>query len=56
MCLPNTIFSLKLGNSLDLVGCSKFDNLPENLGNAEGLEKLDLSGIAIKELPSSIEH
>ncbi|XP_030926146.1 disease resistance-like protein DSC1 [Quercus lobata] len=56
VCLPNSIFSLKLGNSLDLVGCSKFDNLPENLGNVEGLEKLDLSGTAIKELPSSIEH
>ena len=56
MCLPNSIFSLKLGNSLDLAGCSKFDNLPENLGNVEGLEKLDLSGTAIKELPSSIEH
>ncbi|KAK9987250.1 hypothetical protein SO802_032201 [Lithocarpus litseifolius] len=54
--LPNTIFSLKLGNSLDLAGCSKFDNLLENLGNAEGLEKLDLSGTAIKELPSLIEH
>ncbi|XP_050242459.1 disease resistance protein RUN1-like [Quercus robur] len=56
VCLPNTIFSLKIGNSFDLAGCSKFDNLPENLGNVEGLEKLDLSGMAIKELPSSIEH
>ena len=54
MRLPNAIWSLKLGNSLDLSGCSKFDNLPENLGNAEGLEKLDLSGSAIKVLPSSI--
>ena len=56
VCLPNTIWGLKLGNSLDLSGCSKFDNLPENLGNIEGLEKLDLSETAIKELPSSIEH
>ena len=56
VCLPNAIWSLKLGNSLDLSGCSKFDNLTENLGNVEGLEKLDLSGAAIKELPSSIEH
>ena len=54
--LHNAIWSLKLGNSLDLFGCSKFDNLLENLGNVEGLEKLDLSGTAIKELPSSIEH
>ena len=34
----------------------KFDNLPENLGNVKGLEKIDLSGTAIKEMPSSIEH
>ncbi|KAF3949781.1 hypothetical protein CMV_024385, partial [Castanea mollissima] len=27
-----------------------------NLGNVEGLKKLDLSGTAIKELPSSIER
>nr|POE98020.1 putative wrky transcription factor 19 [Quercus suber] len=56
VCLPNAIWSLKLGNSLDLSKCSKFDNLPENLGNVKGLEKIDLSGTAIKELPSSIEH
>ena len=55
VCLPNAIWSLKLGNSLDLSGCSKFDNLPKNLGNVKGLEKLDFSGIAIKELFSSIE-
>ena len=55
VCLPNAIWSLKLGNSLDLSGCSKFDNLPKNLGNVKGLEKLDFSGIAIKELLSSIE-
>ena len=30
-------------------------NLPENLGNLKGLEKLYLSGTTIKELPSSIE-
>ena len=55
VCLPSTICSLKLGNSLDLSRCSKFDNLPKNLGNVKGLEKLDFSGIAIKELFSSIE-
>ncbi|XP_030971320.1 TMV resistance protein N-like isoform X2 [Quercus lobata] len=52
VCFPNTIRSLRLGNSLDLVGCTKF----ENLGNVEGLYKLDLSGTVIKELPSSIEY
>uniref|UniRef100_A0A2N9GV40 Uncharacterized protein n=1 Tax=Fagus sylvatica TaxID=28930 RepID=A0A2N9GV40_FAGSY len=35
--------------------CPKFDNLPENLGNFEGLKDLYLSGTAIKKLPSSIE-
>ena len=56
VCLPNTIWSLKLGNSLDLAGCTKIEKLPENLGNVEGLKKLDLSGTDIKELPSSIER
>ena len=56
VCLPNTIWCLKLGNSLNLAGCTKIEKLPENLGNVEGLEKLDLSGKTIKELPSSIEH
>ena len=56
MCLPSTICSLKLLESLDLFGCSKFDNLPKNLGNVEALKKLDLSGTAITELPSSIER
>ena len=31
-----------------------FEYLPKNLGNVEGLKKLDLSG-TIEELPSSIE-
>ncbi|KAM3690934.1 hypothetical protein ACB098_09G160700 [Castanea mollissima] len=56
VCLPSTICSLKSLESLDLSGCSNFDNLPENLGNVNGLKRLDLSEIAIKELPSSIER
>ncbi|XP_023918694.2 disease resistance protein RPV1-like, partial [Quercus suber] len=51
VCLPSTICSL----SLDLCGCSNFDNLPENLGNLKGLYYLDLSGTAVKEFSSSIE-
>ena len=43
VCLPNTFWCLKLGNSLDLAGCTKIEKFPENLGNVEGLEKLDLS-------------
>ncbi|XP_030927760.1 TMV resistance protein N-like [Quercus lobata] len=56
VCLPSTICILESLESLDLSGCSKFDNLPESLGNVKGLKKLDLSGTAITELPSSIEH
>ena len=54
MCLPSTICCLKLLEHLNLFGCSNCDNLPENLGNLKGLKQLDLSGTAIKELPSSI--
>ena len=46
-----TMTSLK---NLILSGCSKLDELPENLGNLEGLEVLDVSGTAIKALPSSV--
>ena len=56
MCLPSTICSLTSLESLDLSRCSKFDNLPENLGNVKGLKKLNLSATTIKELPSSIER
>ena len=45
--------SLKI---LTLSGCSKLDTLPENLGNIEGLEELDLSGTAITGLPLSVVH
>ena len=52
--LPNAcLMSLKI---FTLFGCSKIDELPENLGKIEGLEKLDLSGIAIMGLPSSFVH
>ena len=40
--------------TLSLSGCSKIDELPENLGNIEGLEELDVSRTAIKNLPSSM--
>ncbi|KAF3948248.1 hypothetical protein CMV_025734 [Castanea mollissima] len=42
--------------TLNLFGCSKLDELPENLGKIESLEELDLSGTAITGLPSSIIH
>ena len=54
MHLPSTLCSLKLLKSLDLLGCLKFDNLPENVGNMDGLELLNLCWTAVKEVPSSI--
>ena len=56
VCLPSAICSLKSLESLDLSWCLKIDKLPKNLGNVKGLKVLKLSGTAIKELPSSIEH
>ena len=52
--LPDTIFNLKLVSYVYLQGCSKLDRLPENLGNAESLEYLNLSETAIRKVPSSI--
>jgi hypothetical protein len=43
--------SLKI---LILSGCSKLDKMPENLGNMERLEELDVSRTAIRQVPSSI--
>ncbi|XP_030949543.1 TMV resistance protein N-like isoform X2 [Quercus lobata] len=56
VCLPNTICNLKRVYRLDLTGCSKITNLPENLENMESLAELFLGGTAIKELPSSTIH
>ena len=42
--------------TLNLSGCSKLDELPENLGKIKGSKELDLSGTAITGLPSSIIH
>ncbi|KAL4597193.1 hypothetical protein ACB092_12G217600 [Castanea dentata] len=44
------LMSLKI---LTLSGCSKINELPENLGNIKGLEELDVSETAITEIPSS---
>uniref|UniRef100_A0A2N9FJ87 TIR domain-containing protein n=1 Tax=Fagus sylvatica TaxID=28930 RepID=A0A2N9FJ87_FAGSY len=60
VCLPSTICNLKSLEDLDLYGCSKLDELPENLGileeckdllclpsticNLKSLQDLDLSG------------
>ena len=39
---------------MNISGCSKLERLPENVGNAESVEELDVSGTAIREVPSSI--
>uniref|UniRef100_A0A2N9I3K5 Uncharacterized protein n=1 Tax=Fagus sylvatica TaxID=28930 RepID=A0A2N9I3K5_FAGSY len=41
VCVPSTIFNLKLLKDVDISGCSKFERLPEILGNAESVEELD---------------
>ena len=47
------LMSLKI---LTLSGYSKVDELPENLGNIEGLEKLDVSGTTVTGLPFFVVH
>ena len=49
--LPNAICKLMSLKSLNLSNCSV--KLPENLGNLEGLEELNVSGTPIRELSSS---
>nr|XP_023923533.1 TMV resistance protein N-like [Quercus suber] len=52
--LSSTICSLKLLNSLDLFGCLKFDNLPENIGNMEGLEICILVTAIFRQFPMTL--
>ncbi|XP_075648781.1 TMV resistance protein N-like [Castanea sativa] len=54
VCLPHTIFNFKFIRYVILARCSKLDTLPENLGNAESLQRLDLRGTAIRKVPPSI--
>ena len=54
VCLPSIICSFKSLEDVNLVGCLKLDNLPEDLWNLESLEELNVSGIALRELTSSI--
>ena len=54
MCLPSIICSFKSLKDINLARCLKLENLPENLWNVESLEELDVSGIALREPPSSV--
>ncbi|KAL5577263.1 hypothetical protein UlMin_018962 [Ulmus minor] len=54
--LSTRIYKLKELSRLDLCGCSKFENFPKILEPMMNLSYLNLSGTAIKELPSSVEN
>ncbi|KAI4308560.1 hypothetical protein L6164_031619 [Bauhinia variegata] len=54
VCLPKSIEKVKSLRILNILGSSKFSRLPENLGENEALEELNVSGTAIKEVPPSI--
>ena len=50
MCLSSTIFNLKFLKNVDIFGCTKLGRLPENLGNAKSIEKLDLGQTGIRQI------
>ncbi|XP_028800271.1 TMV resistance protein N-like [Neltuma alba] len=54
VCLPGSTCNLKSLKVLNILGCSKFSSLPQNIEENKFLEELDLSGTAIREIPSSI--
>ncbi|KAF7815232.1 TMV resistance protein N-like [Senna tora] len=54
VCLPNVIHNLRSIKIINLSGCSKFEKLSENWNENKAMEELDVSGTAIKEVPSSI--
>ena len=53
MSLPSNFFNMKSLKNLDLFGCSKLADLLENMGIDESVEELDVSGTAIRSMPSS---
>ncbi|XP_030964557.1 TMV resistance protein N-like [Quercus lobata] len=53
-CLPRNIISLRSLEILILSECSQLANLPDNLWKIKCLKELDLSGTAIREIPSSV--
>ncbi|MFQ6635394.1 hypothetical protein Gotur_010287, partial [Gossypium turneri] len=54
VCLPNSFFKLKSLMTFHLHGCLRLEIFPEIMDTMEWLYELDLSGTALKELPSSI--
>ncbi|XP_040365547.1 disease resistance protein RPV1-like [Rosa chinensis] len=41
---------------INMIGCKRLENFPEIVGKMESLRGIDVSGTAIKEVPSSIGH
>ncbi|MFQ6667213.1 hypothetical protein Gotur_033312 [Gossypium turneri] len=54
VCLPDSFYKLKSLWTFYLKGCSRLEIFPEVMDTMEELYELDLSGTALKELPSSI--
>ncbi|XP_054817725.1 disease resistance protein RUN1-like [Prosopis cineraria] len=54
VCLLRSTCNLKSLKSFNILGCSKFSTLPQNLNENKVLKELDLSITAIKDVPSSI--
>ncbi|XP_039057737.1 disease resistance protein RPV1-like isoform X2 [Hibiscus syriacus] len=56
VCLPHSFYKLKSLEDFFLGGCSRLEIFPEILDTMERLITLDLSGTALKKLPSSMEN
>ncbi|RVW45278.1 TMV resistance protein N [Vitis vinifera] len=54
--LPTSICEFKFLKTFSCSGCSQLESFPEILEDMEILEKLELDGSAIKEIPSSIQR
>ncbi|PPS10623.1 hypothetical protein GOBAR_AA10009 [Gossypium barbadense] len=56
VCLPKSFYKLESLENFNLGNCSILETFPEILDTMEEMYKLDLSGTALKELPSSITN